>query len=350
MELDRRILTRRAGLVACAVSCLLAVAIGDARAQEHERLRQELEQTDQILERARTVVEEYGNLRAREQLRFAYQLQERAKTLAGSPYASVVELTQALELSRRARTLAERAVQIASQQAHLEQRSLQALERLERRIEEARAMAGDAPDARALRTLELAHRRLEQAREAFHEQRFQEVIGIAVDTTRFLDNFVRPAPGLHLERMLENTRHLLDRAAEDLGTTAGAQELLQRATMLLETAEAERLAGRLGASERLVLEARDLVLRAMRLGETPLDTARVDLVLEETTAFVDDVAQQVRENSNPEAVTLCDNAKRHLERARELRLANKLQQALEEARVARHLARRATQVTGITDF
>ena len=30
-------------------------------------------------ERARTVVEEYGNLRAREQLRFAFQLQERAK-------------------------------------------------------------------------------------------------------------------------------------------------------------------------------------------------------------------------------------------------------------------------------
>ena len=350
MGLDRRIFVRRAGLVACAVACLLAVGAAAVVAQDGERLRQEMDRTDQILERARAVVEEYGNLRAREQLRFAFQLQERAKTIASATAASLMEMQQAFDLSRRARALAERAVQIASQQAHLEQRAMQALDRLERRLEECRVLAGDAPDERALRTLELGQRRLEQAREAFHEQRFQEVLGIALDTTRFLDTFVRPEPGQSLDRMMENTRHLLARATDDVGANPTAQELLRRATMLLEEAETQRLAARLDASERLVEQAREVILRAMRLGEAPLDTARVDLVLEETTTYVDDVARQVQDAGRPEAVTFCDNAKSHLERARALRRTNKLQQALEEARVARNLARRAAQIIGISDL
>ncbi len=341
---------RQAGLVVLALLCCLGALVTEAGAQERERLRIELERTDQIQERARAVVEEHGNLRAREQLRFAFQLQERAKTIAFSPYAGLTELQRALELTRRARALAERAVQIASQQAHLEQRAQQALDRLERRLEEARAVAGEVPDERSVRTLEFASRRLEQAREAFHEQRFQEVIGIAIDTTRFLDSFVRPEPGQHLERMLENTRHLLERAAADAGDNARAQELLQRATRLLEQVEAQRLAGHPDAAERLVQEARELVLNAMRLGEAPLDAARVDLVLEETAAYVDDAVQRVQDSANQEAVTLLENAKRHLERARELRLADKLQQALEEARVARNLARRAVQLAGAGDL
>ena len=350
MRHDPSPIARQAGLVVLALLCCLGAFAADAGAQERERLRNELERTDQILERARTVVEEHGNLRAREQLSFAFQLQERAKTIAFSPYAGLVELQRALELSLRARSLAERAVQIASQQAHLEQRAQQALERLERRLEEARAAAGDVPDESSVRTLELATRRLEQAREAFHEQRFQEVIGISIDTMRFLDSFVRPEPGQRLERILENTRHLLERAVADAGENARAQEILQRATTLLEQAEAQRLAGHPDAAERLVQQARELVLNAMRLREAPLDAGRVDLVLEETATYVDDAMQRVQDSASPEAVTLLENAKRHLERARELRLENKLQQALEEARVARNLARRAVQLAGVGDL
>ena len=77
------------------------------------------------------------------------------------------------------------------------------------------------------------------------------------------------------------------------------------------------------------------------------DAARVDLLLEETTALVQDVAAQARDAENSEAARLIDNAARHLDRARELRAAGKLRQALEEARVARNLARRAAQVAGI---
>lgn len=339
----------RAGLGALAVLSIL-LAAPQLLAQDRERLRLELEQTDNILERARAVVEEHGNLRAREQLRFAFQMQQSAKEIAGSPLTSLLELQRALELTRRARLLAERAVQIASQQAQLEQRAQYALERLERRLEEARVTAGDLPDERSLRTLELAARRLEQAREAFHEQRFQECIGIAVDTTRFLDGFVRREPRRHLERLLENTRHLLERAQADQTENREVQELLRRAAGLLDEAESNRLAGRSAAAERQAQEARDLVLRAMRLGESPVDATRVDLVLEETANFIDETELQVHEAGKPEAASLIGNAKRHLERARELRLTNKLQQALEEARVARNLARRAAQLAGGADL
>ena len=63
--------------------------------------------------------------------------------------------------------------------------------------------------------------------------------------------------------------------------------------------------------------------------------------------FVQDIAAGVRDAENPEASTLIENALRHLDRARSLRAAGKLRQALEEARVARNLARRAAQVAGV---
>ncbi len=333
-----------AGLAGLAAAFWFLASAQVVIAQDRDRLHDEIEQTDRILERARAVVEEHGNTRARNQLRFAFQLQENAKTIELSAYASVLDLRRSIELTRRARLLAERAVYIASQQAHLEQRAQQLLERLDRQLQEARALAGDAPDARVLRTLELGHQRLERAREAFHEQRFQEVIGMSVETSRLLDDFVRPSPARHLERMLENTRHLLERAEDDLQENLQGLELLQRAATLLDEADANLIAGREGPTERLLQQARDLVLRAMRLGETPLDAAGVDLVLEELSRFLDLTAPRVQESGRNEAITLFETARTHLDRARTLRLEGKLHQALEEARVARNLTRRAAQL------
>jgi hypothetical protein len=336
-----------AGLVGLAAAfCFLAsahVAVAQDPA-DAERLHSEIERTDQILERASAVVEQHGNQRARNQLRFAFQLQETAKSIERSATASVFDLRRSIELTRRARLLAERAVYIASQQAHLEQRAQQLLDRLDRQLQEARALAGDAPDPRVQRTLELGHERLERAREAFHEQRFQEVIGMSVDTSRLLDDFVRPNPKRQLERMLENTRHLLERAEDDLQENFAGLELLQRAATMLDDAEAHLIAGREAPAERLLQQARELVLRAMRLGETPLDPSGVDLALEELAQFIDLTAPRVQESGSGEAVALLETARTHLDRARTLRLEGKLHQALEEARVARNLTGRAAQL------
>jgi len=220
------------------------------------------------------------------------------------------------------------------------------LELLERRIEEARNLAGDAPDPRSVRTLEFAERRLEQAREAFHEQRFQEVLRMGLEARRLLDGFVRPPASRHVERMLENTARLLENTQDDMPDDPRAQELLRRAEQLLEQAEASWLAGRMEETERLVRQAREQVLRALRRGTTPPEQTHVDLVLEDAPTFVEEVAQQASGTESTEAMSLIENARRHLERARGLRLEEKLERALEEARVARNLAYRASQLVG----
>jgi hypothetical protein len=194
--------------------------------------------------------------------------------------------------------------------------------------------------------LEFAIRRLEQAREAFHEQRFQEVLQMGLEARRLLDGFVRPPASRHVERMLENTARLLESTQGETHKDPRAQEFLRRAEQLMEQAETSWMAGRLEETERLVRQARELVLRAMRLGTTPPEPSHVDLVLDETSTYVDEVTQQLGGTESVEASNLVENARRHLERARTLRLEEKLEQALEEARVTRNLAYRASQLVG----
>jgi len=336
----------RASLVIWATAALVDIAAHPACAQERDRLLGELEITDRVLERARAVVEESANERAAQELRFAFSLQERAKQLAMTD-ASLADVRQSVDLTARARQLAQRAVNIATQQAHMEQRALVLLEQLDRALEQAAARVSDVPTERAERLLGLATRRLERARESFQEQRYREAITMVQEALKLLTNLNQPTPGRHLERMLENTHRLLERVENEAQDGEQITGILERASTLIAQAETNLQNGQPFVAEKLLSQARELLLNAMRLTETPLDTARVDLLLEETAAFVQDVAAQLRDAESAEATRLIDNATRHLDRARELRAAGNLRQVLEEARVARNLARRAAQVAGI---
>jgi len=339
---------QRIGILAGAVMAFLAcVGPVPLHAQERDRLISELELTDRILERARAVVEESGNARALHELRFAFTLQEQAKQLAMTTDANLTDIRRSVELTARARQLAQRAVNIAAQQAQLEQRAHLLIEQLERALEQAAARIADAPSDRVERLLALATRRLEQARESFLEQHFQEAIQMVQETIKLLQNIGAPTPGQQLERMFENIRRLLERVEHEAGDSDQAARLIERARTLIEQAQENAQSGHPFAAERRLQQARDLLLNAMRLTDTPLDAANVDRLLEETTTYVQDIASQVRDSENPEAATLINNALRHLDRARELRAAGKLRQALEEARVARNLARRAAQAAGV---
>ncbi len=342
---------RRIGFIAGACMALVTLlGVAPTHAQtDHpaERLITELEMTDHILERAREVVEQSGNERAIHELKFAFTLQEQAKNLARSTDASLTDFQRSAELTARARQLAQRAVTIASQQIHLEQRARLLIEQLERALEQASARLGDAPNDRAERLLAIATRRLEQARESFLEQRYQEAIHMVQETIKLLQNLGAPTPGRQLERMFDNIQRLLERAESEAAENPQAAAMIERARLLIEQARANFQNGQPVAAERRLQQARDLLLNAMRLSDRPLDAGHVDLLLEETMSYVQDIAAQVRDAGDPQAATLAENALRHMERARELRAAGKLRQALEEARVARNLARRAAQAAGI---
>lgn len=339
---------RRNGPIFAALLVLVSLAISSTPllAQETDRLLNELETTDRILERARAVVEESGNERAVHELRFAFHLQAQAWETSRDA-AGLTDARRSVELTSRARQLARRAVNIASQQARLEQRALQLLEQLERALEHAAARIADSPTERAERLLGLATRRLEKARESFQEQHFREAVNMAQETLRLLQNLGEPTPERHLETMFDNTRRLLERVESQAGQDDLEARTLEQAQRLIQQAEDSFQSGQPVTAERRLQQARELLLNTMRRNDTSLDTASVDLLLEETATFVQDVAAQVRDAENSEATTLVENALRHLDRARELRAAGKLRRALEEARVARNLARRAAQIAGV---
>jgi len=336
----RTSLTRLVQAIAC-FFLLLGLATPAAVAQDRDRLRNELETTQRILERAREVVEESGNPRAVEPLKIAFRLQERAIQLARSDQPR--DWFQSLERTQQARKLAQRAMNIAAQQAQLEKRAQQEILKLERLLEQLAEHTASAPSERSQQLMEMAQRRLLQARQAFHEQRFEEAMTLAHDVRRLLENLVPRQSARRFDRMFDNTQRLLERAADVAGNSNDAQApaLLQRAQQQFESAQRTHAEGRPEAAFRHLTQSRDLAMRSLRLAEGPVNIQRLDALLQETSSYIEGIANRVGDSGNNEATTLIENAQRHINRAFEFRSEDKLRQALAEARVARNLAQRA---------
>jgi len=334
---------------ACAFLLVCAGAAATARAQtpDLDRLRLQLERTDAVLERARDVVHVSGNPRAARQLGFAVHLQRLAWE-----EARAIRLRRANDLTVQARDHAQRAIGLASKQRDLELRAQRAIEEAGRFLDQARERAGDAPPERVLRLLSLAASRLEQAGEFFHEQKFAVALDVALSVRHMLEDLGPGRPVRQVEHLIESTRQLLERAAPDIESAdnSAAVALLERARNLLRGAETSQLDGNLAAAGAQAQQARDLLLRAMRMTERPPDPANVERVLAETAAYVDGLARRVRASGGADAITLMDRALEHLQRARDLGLRGDLRQALAETRVARNLARRASQLAGIDEM
>ena len=343
--MDRRkahISTSRFHLLWAAAVCLLTLLGSDiVFAQDRDRLRNELETTQRILERARDVVQESGSPRAAEPLMIAARLQEQAIRLAQSDRPR--DWSQALERSLQARKLARQAMSVAAQQAQLEKRAQQEIFKLERLLDQISDHADTTPSERAQQLTEMAQRRLLQARQAFHERHFEEAMNLAHDVRRLLENLVPRQPAQRFDRMFENTQRLLERAHEVASASSNpqAQALAQRAQQQFESAQRTHADGRPEAAFRHLTQARDLAMRSLRLEEGPVDVARLDQLLEETNRYIEGVATRVSESGSQEAPTMLENARRRMDRALSYRQEDKLREALAEARVARNLAQRA---------
>lgn len=326
-------------------SLLLLGGTAPAFAQDRERLRNELETTQRILERARDVVQESGSPRALDPLKIAFRLQEEARNLERSDRPR--DWVSSFERTIQARKLAQRSLSIAAEQAQLEKRAQQEIFKLERLLDQLADHADTAPSDRAQQLMDMAQRRLLQARQAFHEQRFEEAMTLAQDVRRLLENLVPRQPAQRFERMFENTQRLLERARDATASEQNEQmrTLLARAQHQFDAAQRTHSEGRPEAAFRHLTQARDLAMRCLRLAEGPVDAPRLDTFLEDTARYIESVASRVEESGSSEAATLLDNARRRLERAQAHRVSNNLREALEEARIARNLAQRALEMT-----
>jgi len=339
-------LRRRAVTVAVACVALGAGSLPSAaRAQlpDPGRIQAELERTDAVLQRAQEVVEASGDLRALDQLRYAQGTQ----TVAWNQFRET-HYRIALEATLRARDLAGRAVRLAQQQSSLELRARRVVEDAGRALERARGCAGDRPSELQRRMLDLAQQQLAQAQEALRAMRWEVARGLGTQVVQTLRPVCGEVACPRVETGLDNATRLYERAMQSLaGDDRRSRDDLDRARVLLERA---RESLRRSACEPAFVQtrqARELVLRVMRRIDAEPDAALVEHVITATAADIDDLVPRIEDAA---ARALLDNARRHLDRARDLLRDGRLRPALAETRVARNLAWRAARIANLEGF
>jgi hypothetical protein len=346
------------GLCALLVAALLGAVATPAEAQgELERLRQEIERTDDAIARAQQVVAASESERARGLLANAIHLQERAWFFFGECDLSHLRACRAAaESTVRSRREAMHAIQVAREESSAERAAQQTIDRSQRWLDEAFDVVREegAPSDAALRLLEQSENQLGRAREQYRERQFVIALRLANNARNLirralaLDDVDGFGPEL-VRRELERTRRLLERAAPIVRTDED-----ERSARLFEQALGmQERAGRMFEEERflaafkLTREARKLVQRALRLvNDVPVDADVVKQAIDQTDALIERVAPVVRESGLERAMALLERGIGRQQRAKELVTAEDLEAALAQTRVARNLVSEAHELAG----
>ncbi len=320
------------------------VTCSTVAAQTLDRIRDELLRTDEILERAATVVRESESLRARDLLERAMQLQRDARVnLEGG------RLLIAGRLTLEARELAARAITIAREETGTRMRAAREMERAARAVELARESLADAP-LPAPRVLMEATALLDRSRTSFREQQYNASLRLALAALRLVAQALAlgPAGGANrLQRELERTDHVLERLREVAAQLSGPRaDMFVRATGLQESAWSAFRDRRHEQAATRTREARSIAQRLRAALGSSLDEASVAEALRETQAVLDRAADAIGPSDEGRAAMLLERAMDHQDRARAALEAGHFRPALAQTRVARNLAARAIERSG----
>ncbi|MBD3163549.1 MAG: hypothetical protein GF346_13685 [Candidatus Eisenbacteria bacterium] len=345
-----------------AFPCLLLLAllagagplVGAAGAQpEVTDVEAELERTDRILDRARDQIEVSLTGRARDFLSRAIEIQAHAwrsyREGGGSGRHQ-----QALQLTQKARDLARRAVETAALEIRASEKIRDLIGSTRDLIDRTTEHVQESGDDQAARLLEAGVRQLQLAQEAYRGGELRHAIrlvGAARDLVqRARDRVrVRESSGASVEAMLERTEVALEEIALEVDGTADERTArrVEEARRLLDTAWQRHRGGQPRAALALGMQARRAVLEAMLgLTRTP-ERPGVDRALRAVGQLIEDLAPEISASGSSKAAELLDSARtRHREAVREAD-GGRLGPALERARLADRLLKRAAEAAGI---
>jgi len=337
----------RFGRAAAVLAVGLGVLVGaplPGQAQIRDRLQEQLQTTDDVLDRAREVVQASDSQRAREHLERAQQIQVRAWGEYRAQRGVI-----AARLTVEARQEALRALDLAREDSGLRSRADREIEKARRALDLAREAFDGAPGDQAQRLLEEARLQVERGRIQLNEQHFEVAIRLAVSA----QSLIRQALGTRddiggerARRELERTDNLIERVRSTVSESGDeeAGALLERGTGLQSEAWGAYRQARLAISYAMTLQARNLVNRAALLAHGPLDDESVARALEETDRVLESAGEIVASSSTEIAGKLLEKAREHQVRAHDLAERGELRASLAETRVARSLAKRALQL------
>lgn len=338
---------RRFGRAAAVLAIGLGVLLGlplPGQAQLRDRLEDQLRTTDEILVRAREVVQESDSQRARDTLENAARIQDQAWEQFRAQQGII-----AARLTLEARQSALRALDLAREDSGLRARAFREGEKALRALQLAREAFDGAPGDQARRLLDEARAQIERGRIQFNEQHYEAAIRLAVSAQSLIQQALGTRGDLggeRVQRELERTDRLIERVQPVVRESdiEEAARMLDRGVNLQSEAQEVYRAGRYAVAYTVTLQARALVNHAAALVHGPLDSEGVGRALEETDRVLDGAAEIVRPSGDENAIKLLEKAREHQLRARGFLDDGEMRAALAETRVARSLGKRALRM------
>jgi hypothetical protein len=318
-------------------------------AQTGDRLDEFIGRTGEIIEWAAELVQESENQQARRILEEAKNLHQRSLDLLDRD-----QPRQALTISQRARAAAQHAAKLARETHGHQERLRLRLDRYLELRDQLLDRAREAENERALRFVRESELQAYRAQDHYRQGNFDLALHLLTTAEELLARATRllfeGGGGERLEREMERTRALIDRAAEQLHGTGGgqretSQDLLDSAREALARAEDQRERQQpLQALQSLRLANR-LASQSVAIGGTRTDPAAVAEQLHRWDERQEAVAEQVQESGSRQALTVLERARHHrLEAGRRLD-AGELEPALRQIKAAFDLLNEANDLT-----
>jgi hypothetical protein len=331
-------------LILLAATVLVSRAFGQT--DELDKLREYIQQNEELLLEAESLVRGTNSAKARASLEAARQLHEESLKQFESARPVISAQT-----ARQARNAILKAIQLAKREAKLEERALNSIEQARRRNEMARTLfdeAGSNANDLAKKLIDESMNQLMRARESMHEHMFEIAIQSANASigmsNRAIRMIKRDVVGPEIvRREIGRTDRLLDRVDE----RAHALNNAELSRVIAEAHELQNRARANAAESRYMLaventkRARALARQVIsRTGGSPESMVEaVARALDLTDGLIEQAYEIVQENGDDRATSRLDEARRIQRTARQAYDSGQYARASTLTQRAREIAR-----------
>ncbi len=331
------------------ITLTLIIVIG-LLAQTGEEARKVLEETNNVLEKARIVVVESGNPEAKEVLQIAVDMQAKAWGLFKDE-----RFKEAIAVSLEARENGYRAIKIASEPQINEEFVRKELERTSELMGDAGPVIKESGNKKAAEIFGLAVNEQEKAKEAFKNRDLKLALKLTYSAREHTKEALKLVKGdiseEDVKKELERTDQLIEKAGPIIKESGNkeAMVIFEKGVAIQQKAKAAYKEGNLKLALKLTLEARELVFKALKMVEGQITPEEVAKAIKETDDLIQKWSPQIKESGNKEAIKLLENAISHQDKAKSLFKEKKFKAALAQTDVARKLLKKAIELIGPVD-
>jgi len=333
----------RLGLLAVAVIAICGMTAPAANAQGADRALDYLEQTDQLMDKARSAVDESGSQRGRTLYQNAVALQERAweqyrrRMYRSAEMHSQKAREKAIEAIAATRSPEENENAVARQLERTDEVLDGMRSKLDEWVGRGRGMRAQASDSQ----FESLIRRQQTAWQHYHERRLRASLKLTLQVREQVARMTEQARRYRhgwsdTESALERMRDFIDHAREPVMESGLSKniEMFQRAEHRCEQAREAYQTGQMSVAREHLRLCRELVNRSLAGIEEAANPEQVEELIKQAQQRWERIEGNVIESGDDLLRDLHRQAEDHLKRARNQLRQEKMVQALAHVRAA----------------